>query len=198
MLTPEEFGNRLRELRKSKNMTRKDLADRLFVSQPTISRWETGDRQPDITTMSMLAELLNISLSELMADEEPPEPLNIMAVDDERIILAGNIRELQKALPGANVVGFQKVKDALSYAKSNKVQVVFLDIELRASEGLYLAKKLKEFNPKVNIIFVTSYMEYMEDAWKMYASGFILKPLTRRRILEEMRNLRYPIKGIRL
>lgn len=43
MLTPEVLGNRLRELRKSRNLTRKDLADALFVSQPTISRWESGD-----------------------------------------------------------------------------------------------------------------------------------------------------------
>jgi transcriptional regulator with XRE-family HTH domain len=198
MLTPAEFGNRLRELRKSKNMTRKDLADRLFVSPPTISRWESGDRQPDISMLSKLAEVLEADIGELMADSEAKEPLNILVVDDEKIILTGNIRELRRALPEATVTGFSKSKDALLFAKSNKVQVAFLDIELRATKGIQLAKKLEEINPEINIIFVTSYMEYMEDAWKMYASGFILKPLTRERILGEMKNLRHPVKGLKL
>ena len=198
MLTPAEFGNRLRELRNSKNMTRKDLADRLFVSPSTISRWESGDRQPDISMLSKLAEILKADIGELMADSEAKEPLSILVVDDEKIILTGNVRELRRALPDAIVTGFSKSKDALLFAKSNKVQVAFLDIELRATKGIQLAKKLEEINPEINIIFVTSYMEYMEDAWKMYASGFILKPLTRDRILGEMKNLRHPIKGLKL
>ena len=198
MLTPAEFGNRLRELRENKNMTRKDLADRLFVSPSTISRWESGDRQPDISMLSQLAEVLEADIGVLVAGSEAKEPLSIIVVDDEKIILAGNVRELRRALPDANVTGFSKSKDALLFAKSNKVQVAFLDIELRTTKGIQLAKKLEEINPEINIIFVTSYMEYMEDAWKIYASGFILKPLTRERILGEMKNLRHPVKGLKL
>ena len=198
MLTPEVLGNRLRELRKSRNLTRKDLADALFVSQPTISRWESGDRQPDISTLTKIADVLETDIGILLAEPAETAVVNIIVVDDEKIILSGNVRELKNALPEANVSGFLTAKEALSYAKNNKVQVAFLDIELRSAKGLTLAKKLEEIYAGTNIIFVTSFMEYMEDAWKMYASGFILKPLTKERILEEMRNLRHPIKGLKI
>ena len=198
MLTPAELGNRLRELRKEKNMTRSDLAGKLFVTPSTVSRWESGDRQPDISMLSQLADILEVDIGTLMSSIEKSVPVNIIVVDDEKIILAGNERELKKALPLAIVTGFQKASDAIAFAKNNKVQIAFLDIELRSSKGLTLAQRLQDINPEINIIFVTSYMEYMEDAWKLYASGFILKPLTKDRILGEIQNLRHPIKGLKL
>lgn len=50
------MGNRIRELRKAKNMTLKDLGKILGVAESTVSQYETGKRQPDNETLLMLGE----------------------------------------------------------------------------------------------------------------------------------------------
>ena len=198
MLSSIELGSRLRQLRLEKNISRKDLADILFVSQATISRWESGDRQPDLVTLSQIARALGVDPSEILKEDEAPGLVRVIAVDDERIILSGCIRELESVLPSAEIRGFQRAQDALDFVKANSVQIAFLDIELRYANGLDLARNLLEVNPTLNIIFLTSYAEYMEDAWKLYASGFVRKPLTRERVLEELSHLRHPVRGLTL
>lgn len=47
-----------------------------------------------------------------------------------------------------------------------------------------LAKRLKEINPKMNIIFVTGFSEYAGDAMKMHASGYIMKPVTKENLCD--------------
>lgn len=60
-------GAVIRELREKKNMTQLELAERLSVSDRTISKWETGKGFPDITLLEPLAHALGISLTELLS-----------------------------------------------------------------------------------------------------------------------------------
>lgn len=64
------FGENIRKLREKANLTQQQLADRLYVSRQTISRWESGVRCPDLITAKKLAMELDISLDELISDEE--------------------------------------------------------------------------------------------------------------------------------
>ena len=64
--------------------------------------------------------------------------------------------------------GFGNISDALLYAYVNHPQVAFLDVNFRAESGLDLAKRLKEMNPKINIIFTTGHKHYMEEAFKIH------------------------------
>ena len=61
------MGNRIKELRKSKGITQKELADRTGIAQTEISRLENGTRNPSIKLLQRLAEgldmVLNISFS---------------------------------------------------------------------------------------------------------------------------------------
>ena len=59
--------------------------------------------------------------------------------------------------------------------------------------GVEVAKKLKEINPKMNIIFVTGFSEYKGDAMDMKASGYIMKPVTKEEVAAELEELRFPI-----
>ena len=59
--------------------------------------------------------------------------------------------------------------------------------------GVELAKELKGVNPKMNIIFVTGFSEYMGDAMQLRASGYIMKPVTKEAVEEELSVLRFPI-----
>ena len=60
-------GNTIKTLREKNNMTQLQLADRLGVSDKTISKWETGKGYPDITLLEPIAEVFRISVTELIS-----------------------------------------------------------------------------------------------------------------------------------
>lgn len=53
-----------------KNMTQCQLADKLLVSDKTISKWETGKGYPDITLLEPIAEAFSVSITELISGDE--------------------------------------------------------------------------------------------------------------------------------
>ena len=64
-----EFGAFIAQLRKEKNITQKELADQLHVTDKAVSKWETGKGFPDLKLMEPLAQALGISVIELMNGE---------------------------------------------------------------------------------------------------------------------------------
>ncbi len=120
--------------------------------------------------------------------------MNILAVDDEQSALSLLNKALLKIMPNDNIACFLTVDDALSYAQNSLIDVAFLDIEMGNVSGLNLAKQLTEIKADTNIIFVTGYMQYMDEAFKMYASGYVKKPVRIERIKRELEHLRYPVK----
>ena len=63
-------GPMIKRLREEKNITQQQLADKMNVSDKTISKWETGRGIPDISLIEPLAEALGISVIELFAGED--------------------------------------------------------------------------------------------------------------------------------
>ena len=63
-------GDVVRRLRESKKLTQEELAERLFVSSKTVSKWETGKGFPDIGLLESLARALDISVIELLSGED--------------------------------------------------------------------------------------------------------------------------------
>lgn len=66
----QKFGAFVAELRKEKGYTQKELAERLFISDKAISKWETGASIPDTSLLIPLASLLGISVTELLMSEK--------------------------------------------------------------------------------------------------------------------------------
>lgn len=62
----EKFGEFIKNLRKQNNMTQKDLAQKLNITDKAVSKWERGLSFPDITMLNSIAEIFNISVSELL------------------------------------------------------------------------------------------------------------------------------------
>ena len=60
------FGNFLRQKRREKNLTQKELSKLLFVSESTVSKWEKDVAHPDITLLPKLSEILSVSEHELI------------------------------------------------------------------------------------------------------------------------------------
>ncbi len=119
--------------------------------------------------------------------------MTIIAVDDEKIALEGLVSEIEKAVPNTVVYGFRSAMEAIDFVEETPCKVAFLDIEMRGMNGIECAKRLKMINPKINIIFATGYDEYMREAFGMHASGYIMKPVTSKKIAEEIENLRHPV-----
>lgn len=62
----QKFGAFIAELRKEKGMTQKELAEKLFISDKAVSKWETAQSIPDITLLRPLSEILGVTTTELL------------------------------------------------------------------------------------------------------------------------------------
>lgn len=60
-----KIGSFIRELRKEKDLTQEQLAEKMNTSRRTVSRWETGTSMPDLSVLVDLAEFFEIDLKEL-------------------------------------------------------------------------------------------------------------------------------------
>ncbi len=120
--------------------------------------------------------------------------MNILAVDDERLILDDLIAELRKVFENENITGFEGYMEAINYANDltahgETLDYAFLDINLRGMNGIELAKRLKESHHDTKIVFCTAYSEYAYDAFRMHAVGYLLKPVEARQIVETLEAL---------
>ncbi len=187
------FAQTLRRLRVERRLSQEQLAGRVYVTRPTVARWENGSRLPDAAMISRLAQCLGVDVNTLLsaAAESDVSP-NVILVDDRKIVLSGALPILEEVLPGAAVTGFTRPSEALEYARANPVALAFLDIELGKMSGLDLCRTLLEINPRTNVVYLTAYVEYSFDAWGTGACGFMLKPVTAEGIREQLKRLRYP------
>ena len=71
----QKTGCFLKELRKAKNLTQEQLAERLNISGRTVSRWETGNNMPDISLLVVLAEVYDVSIPEIIDGERKSETM---------------------------------------------------------------------------------------------------------------------------
>ncbi len=72
----KKIGNFIANERKEKKLTQAKLAERVFVSEKTISKWENGNGIPDTNTLPKLCEVLGVSINELLSGERTTEKNN--------------------------------------------------------------------------------------------------------------------------
>ena len=65
-MNQERIGKFISELRKEKSMTQDQLAEKLGVTDKSISRWENGKTMPDLSMLTILSRELNVEISELL------------------------------------------------------------------------------------------------------------------------------------
>lgn len=78
-------GKYISKKRKEKNLTQVQLAEKLGVSNKTISKWENGNCMPDYSIVESLCKELDITIAELM-DGENTEKDTVRVYDDVQII----------------------------------------------------------------------------------------------------------------
>ena len=89
------IGNKIKEYRESNQMTQKDVAEILNVEPGTISKYESGMIEPNIESLKRLAEKFNITIDELIKDEEKLDvsKINVLEVlkEQKEMKLKGNL-----------------------------------------------------------------------------------------------------------
>ena len=98
---------RLKELRKKKHMTQQRLAIELSMSQNTISRYETGEREADYKTLILLADYFQVSLGYLMGKEEPVPFVNVPPTKEQ----------LYTFLFGTPTISDEAAEEVMAYAR---------------------------------------------------------------------------------
>lgn len=112
--------------------------------------------------------------------------MNILAVDDEIISLKNLELKLKKAVPQHSVFSFTSPESSLDWIKDNNPDIAILDIDLGKMNGLDLGRQIKEKRPECAIIFLTGYEKYAVSAFKIKASGYLLKPVNTEDLIYEL------------
>lgn len=90
------IGSYIARKRREKNLTQEQLAERLGLSNKTVSKWENGKCMPDYSVIETLCQALSITLSELMDGEDAAED-SVRIYDDAQILdLLRRTQELEK------------------------------------------------------------------------------------------------------
>jgi len=119
--------------------------------------------------------------------------MNIILADSNIKTLSSLKKTINDILPCANITYVTSGKQVLDYLKCNKVDVLITDIHMKDMLGIDLVKKLKKDHPKLNVIFNTSDNSYKSDALDLKVSGYINKPVTKKKLEKELNELRYPV-----
>ena len=84
---------------------------------------------------------------------------------------------------------FESPLDTLNFLEKNKIDVVFLNINMPDMNGINLRKIISKIYPEVKIIFITAYKDYAVDAFEVKAFDYLLKPYSEERIRNLLKSL---------
>ena len=114
-----------------------------------------------------------------------------LTVDDNPASVQAVLKLLSRIDPDGVHRKAESGTEALEIARRQDLDVVFLDIEMPDRSGLEVAERLKSLQPRANIVFLTAHSEYAIQAFGLYASGYLLKPVTESQLRTALENLRY-------
>ena len=112
--------------------------------------------------------------------------MKAICVDDETKTLEYTVDQCRALAQMDQVEGFTEARAALEWLHDNPVDIAFLDIDMPDMDGITLAARIKELLPNIAIVFLTAYKQFAYDAMSVRPSGYLLKPLTRQALLEEV------------
>ena len=130
------FKDNLIQLRKLKGMTQEDIAEKVGVSRQAVAKWESGETSPDLEKSRLLAEVLGVSLDDLVNYEPegnlgmnvPPKGKHIFGVvtvgEKGQIVIPAKARKLFHISAGDQLIILGDEAQGLAVLKTEG----FLDI----------------------------------------------------------------------
>ena len=116
--------------------------------------------------------------------------MRILITDDEAFLRQDLADALARVSPGHEIDFADSCDAALARLKESFYDIAFCDIQMPGKNGLALAESIKRLSPHTNIIIVTAYSQYALEAFKLFVSGYLLKPVKDRDLEEALHNLR--------
>lgn len=108
--------------------------------------------------------------------------MNIAVVDDEKVILEQISGLVRKQMPDCGLDTYATGEGVLEAAR--RFDIVFLDIQMNGMDGIETARRLRERQDDIVLIFVTGNREYVFDALDLYAFHYLLKPVDENKFRE--------------
>ena len=150
-----KIGKFIQKLRKEQNLTQKELAEKLNVSDKTISKWETGNGMPDLIFLKPLSDIFGITVNELLSGE----------LVDEKEMKKKTEENLMNALKYSH--------DEIKRNKLNMI-IILLGIGLFTFTLLFLIRSLKIWFILISLIIIMVGIYRIKRAHKMITCVFFL------------------------
>ena len=143
----QKIGEFIKELRKQKGLTQKDLAEKLHITDRAISKWERGLSCPDISLLDDLSQILEVSVIEILKGRK---------LDKTELI---NNKELVETMSFANKSFKQKIKKTLDLTSIVIVGFIALLLFFYNIKGFYYSNKTYKVNMESSNEFAKKYTE---------------------------------------
>lgn len=113
----------------------------------------------------------------------------ILALDDEAPLLRSLAEELIEVFPRAELTPCASCSEAVGRLeelaeRGAELDFAFLDIRLPDGLGTDVARRVRELYPKASVLFTTAYGEYALEAFDIHVTGYLMKPVSARGIVE--------------
>ena len=147
MFSMEEIGRKILSLRKSRNMTQVNLADKLGITYQAVSSWERGNSMPDIEKLPEIAKLFEISIDELIGESKvvtmmlntsEQEPENFEKLTEEDITEVLPILkpdQITEVVNGVNKSALKDINRFLPFMEPEDIKE-FATIEVSAGNSI--------------------------------------------------------------
>jgi len=143
----QKIGDFIKELRKEKNLTQKELADKLNITDRAVSKWERGLNCPDISLLDDLSQILEVSVIEILKGRR---------LDKDELV---NNKELVETMSFANKNLKQKIKKGLDIISITIIGFIALLLLFYNIKGFYYSNKVYKVNMENSSEYQQEYTE---------------------------------------
>lgn len=113
--------------------------------------------------------------------------LKIAICDDERLIIQQLIEYVKSFEKLCAIESFESGEELVRARK--EYDVIFLDIDMKGMNGIRTAQKIRAYDKKVKLIYVTGYETYRNYAFSVHAFGYLVKPVNKEMIHRQLKEV---------
>lgn len=117
------------------------------------------------------------------------DTIGIMLVDDHQVVREG-LRRMLELEPDMKIVAeASSGQEAILLAKTHSPEVILMDIKMPGMDGVEATRLLKQESPQCKVLVLTLFSEYLPNAIKSGADGYLLKDLRREELVQAIRDV---------